>query len=435
MSSVGALHDVSVSASTSDGTTNVPGELGAASYTFALPTPGSPDGNRDVSVSVRATEFVDSTVNRHVDFHRYQNPLNNSCFGTKLGETNLAPETEVAVPRVGPAATETVRDAFVVDQIPPDVTVTAAWPLIANLGEQVSISSWFRGGTAGTSYVLTDSIGTQSTTSPSAQFSSVLGEFRTLGVQFACDAPTGLHRPQSVASALTNACGEPVPNRSGEALLPVSVEAGFPRMFVGTSVLGVMPTGAFNLQSCVDSSLKSQSKVTNDPGSSHVLSVIRVPSPRSGSACFDGTTRVTGGIITVKLPAGWAYFDNGNRPQVQIFLGLGTIDFANPTANSYANITALSSQSVDSNGLWDTITPSLGKNSTLVGDTLVVMSHVQYVGPWVPSNVRYTFQTAASIDVLNVSFGGVATLTGSSWDFNQITQNPNYACQYGNRQQ
>ncbi len=430
--------DVTVTGTTTTGsaadgynTAALAGSGTAYSATLTTPSAGT-DGATSVTVSVNVSELLTTCITTATSYWTGSNGS-----GTQVGTTTtVGPTCDGGVTKTG---TGSASGSYILDINTPILTFQpdSSQPVVMQGGDK-NLHNVLIGGSAGTSYTLTDTI-----TGPGGYTSSANGvgtfgssapagsgiapkEHDLVAVHVACNAPTGAYTATAVANTFdlgnnafaqissTNYAGPPI----GGATDTFTV---IPGVFLQDQTTVVAELGGdYAPMSCFTAN-QSGRKVSTYPGSLHIAAVINTTGPCAGFAS------ISGAVVTLTLPAGFSFDTTGNSPAAHVFI----VDAANGFDYHYPGPEIALPKSAITGAATQTLTVdlssvNLGQGAGVIpsNDTVYVRAHAVFTGTTVPiDGTQYVFATSTS-----ASLTGIGATAASSTQTVTKTQ----ACVDGN---
>jgi hypothetical protein len=420
-----------VSAADPYNSTTLTGSGTAYSGTLTTPTVGT-DGFTTVTVTANVSESVTTCTTTDTSYWTAANG-----GGTQVGTTTtVGPTCGAGVPKTG---TGSGTATYVLDINAPILTLQPdiAQPSVMQGGDK-NVHNVLIGGSAGTSYTLTDTVtSSDNTYSNTANGTGTFGpgsdgiapnEHSLVAVHIACDAPVGDYNATAVANTVDlglipfdqissiDYAGPP----AGGATDTFTVTPGVALEDQTAVVAELPPSGDYAPMSCFTAATSGR-KVTTFPGSLHITAVVNTTGPCAGFAT------ISGAVVTLTLPSGFSFDTTGNSPAAHVFIvnAANGFDYHYPgpeIALPKSAITGASTQVLTVN----LSSVNLGQGVGVIpsSDTIYVRAHAVFSGGSVPADgTPYVFTTGTS-----------ATLTGVGPSTAQSSQTvtKSSACVNGN---
>lgn len=239
-----------------------------------------------------------------------------------------------------------------------------------------------------------------------------------IGVHMACDAPIGTYTATATANT-ADLVGQPFNPVQATNVDTFDVTQGIfleDQTFV---VSELPPDGDYAPMACFSSTQANQ-KVTSFPGSLHVTATVNTTGPCAGFGSISGTS------VSLTLPAGFSFADNGGSPKAHVFIGPAASGFDYHYPQTLAEVTGLLPKSaivvsgqtatVDLSAL--TLDPAQGPGVIPASDTIYVRAHAAYSDGVVPADGNpfiFTTTTTSTLPGIGVSTASDSrTVTASS---------------------
>ncbi len=399
---------LTVTASDGTNTTTLTGSNGG---TFSGSLPVGPEGKTTVTVTGSASETVTTTTDTTTTGY--------STVGC-TGSITSGPTTTTSSSSTNNSSTKNNSASYLVDLVSGVLTVFNDQPPSVHQGGTEIVHTKIEGGSAGTSYTLTDTatgpdpsnlnVYTATTTDNFGPSNDGIAPTKNnvLGIGIQCDAPLGTYSISSSASTVDLAgASYPALTATGGTFTVT------PGIFLSsqTGVVSQLTTGDYGIDQCFNSTANARGKLTSNPGSVHITATINSTGPCAGFGTYAPNQ------VVLTLPAGFSFADSGKSPTAHVFMGTGGFDLHNPTTSPFwSEITGLP-QTVS--GLTDTINlTSLGNIPSDV--TIYVRAHAVYTGPGVAA-ADQTFLFSSSADGLSSTNVSLSDTTSYSIVANPTT--------------